>query len=343
MLRVDSPVFVCAGEPSGDLYAGLLINRLVKKYPRLIVYGIGGYHMRRAGAHIALGYEHLMTHGLSSAATAVVRNIVMYRTIKRLIMRYRPRTLIAVAYPGINLLLCRFAKKHSIRVVYYMPPQIWAWARCRKYLIKRWVDTVVSVFQFEADVYSRSKIETEFIQNPLIDELKQYRRKDFKARIGYMPGSRLSHIRRNMVVMQRIMAVLRKRIGEYEIVLILDSEKTRACVLPVKHSWPWPVKIVTSRQYQAMKDCDVLIVSSGTASLEAAFMKIPQIFVHSPSWIDYHILRRFVQLKEYNLTNLVYGDAGVPSCVSRNTEMLVDFVEKNIRNMLGSSNKVTEY
>lgn len=219
-MLLETPAFFCAGESSGDLYGGLIIRELRREFPDARILGVGNGQMRDSGAEVVLEYTRLMSFGLKDSLLAAYRNYSMYKSIARWLYRLQPRTFVAVAYPGMNLLLCRYAKKMGMRVLYLLPPQIWAWGRFRKYFIKKWVDVVVSAFPFEAEFYRGAGIKTIEMENPLVRELSAYKRNDHRGRIGFMPGSRPSHIKRNMAVVMEIVKILNRQMADIECCLI---------------------------------------------------------------------------------------------------------------------------
>jgi lipid-A-disaccharide synthase len=345
-MEVEGPVFISVGEPSGDLYASFLACDMEAKTPGLRIFAVGGKNLVESGVDVLIDYHRMTTLGFTSGVLTAYRNYTIYGKIARLMYRIRPKTFIAVAYPGINLPLCNYAKKLGCRVYYYLPPQIWAWGTFRKYFIKKWVDKVISVFPFEYEFYKKRGIDTIYFKNPLFEGLKNYKRSDFKKRIGLMPGSRKSEVKRNLPVMTELMRRIAQKRNDIEFVLILHSS-----LIGIGGSCPWFMSlhlasrldterkaqlqdkaIITSEnRYQAMKNCDLLIVCSGTASLEAAAMDISQIFFNRPSFFDYHVLRRFLKIREYNLTNLYFEEPRVPSFVSTCETYLVDNLLKSFQ------------
>jgi len=323
------PAFFCAGEPSGDLYAGLFIRELKKQFPDARILGVGNGQMRDSGAEIIFEYTRLMSLGLKDSVMSACHNYSAYRNIARWLCRLRPRVFVAIAYPGMNLLLCRYAKKIGVRVYYLMPPQIWAWGKFRKFFVRKWVDSVVSVFPFEAEFYRGLGIETIEIENPLVSKLSVYKRNDHHKRIGFMPGSRPSHVRRNMPVVLELTDLVYGHIADVECCLIAyDSRQANDFKKDVKDG----VRVVHENRYQVMKNCDLLVIGSGTASLEAALLGVPQVFFNRPSFLDFHILRRFVRISEYNLANIYFGKKVVPSYVGYGRARLVNSICEVITN-----------
>lgn len=327
-LEVEGPVFISVGEPSGDLYASFLACDMEAKTPGLRIFAVGGKNLVESDVDVLIDYHRMMSLGFTNGVLTAYRNYTTYGKIARLMYRVRPKTFIGVAYPGLNILLCKYAKHLGCRVYYFLPPQIWAWGTFRKYFIKKWVDKVISVFPFEYEFYKKMGIDTIYFENPLFEGLKTYKRNDFKKRIGLMPGSRKSEIKRNLPVMTELMRRIAQKRNDIEFVLILHSS-----LIGVGRSCPWFTSlkallqdkaIITSEnRYQAMKNCDLLIVCSGTASLEAAAMDIRQIFFNRPSFFDYYIAKRLLKIKEYNLTNLYYNRKIVPSIVLRNADYIL--------------------
>jgi len=337
-MEVEGPVFISVGEPSGDLYASFLACDMKTKTPGLRIFAVGGKNLVESGVDVLIDYHGMTTLGFANGVLTAYRNYTIYGKIARLMYRIRPKTFIGVAYPGLNILLCKYAKYLGCRVYYFLPPQIWAWGTFRKYFIKKWVDKVISVFPFEYEFYKEMGIDTIYFKNPLFERLKNYERNDLKKRIGLMPGSRKSEIKRNLPVMIELMRRIAQKRNDIEFVLILHSS-----LIGVGRSRPLFTSlhlasgldterkallqdkaiIITDNHYQAMKNCDLLIVCSGTASLEAAAMDIPQVFFNRPSFFDYYITKRFLKIKEYNLTNLYYNKKIVPSIVLRNADYIL--------------------
>jgi lipid-A-disaccharide synthase len=325
-ILLEMPVFFCAGEPSGDVYAGLFIKELKKRFPEAKVFGVGGGSMRESGAEIVLRYGQLMSFGLADSISSFFRNYLSYKYIARQLYQRGVRTFVAVAYPGVNLLLCRIAKRLGLKVYYLLPPQIWAWGTFRKCFIKRWVDAVISVFPFETDFYQRNGINVVAIPNPILVELNKYKRYDRRKRIGFMPGSRRSHIRRNLPIILDLVRSARGKMVDVELCMIAyDSEQARE--LSYRQNM---LSVYHKNRYQTMKNCDLLIVCSGTASLEAAAMKIPQIFFHCLSFFDNYVLRRFLHVREFNLANLYFGEEIAPCLVSNNRGFLLEWLIKMV-------------
>jgi lipid-A-disaccharide synthase len=325
-------VFVSACEPSADLYAARFIERLKKDRPALDFIGIGGPEMKAAGVELIDDYRGLMSFGLSAAAEKARSHWSSYRMIARALYNTRPDVFLPVAYPGMNLLLCRYARRLGIKTIYLLPPQIWAWGGFRKYFVRKWVEQVLTFFPFEYDYYISMQIPVRYYENPLIKTLKSINRTDSITSIGFMPGSRPREIHRNLPVIIKLADRIKAKNSESRFVIIL-RDKTDL----LQNQLP-SVTIVIDNRYQAMKNCDLLVTCSGTASLEAAFLDVPQVFFNRPSRIDYHLMRRFVSTAEFNLANLYYGKKIVPVHIGRDVDELTRLLEADISKMILDKN-----
>lgn len=323
---IKGTVFISACEPSADLYAALFIRRFLTNRPDLKIVGIGGPEMKAAGVELLDDFRGLMTFGLSAAAENARSNWSIYRMIARALYKTRPDIFLPIAYPGLNLLLCRYAHRLGIKTTYLFPPQIWAWGGFRKYFIRKWVDQVITFFPFEYDYFKNLGIPVAYFENPLITMLKSIKRTDQTMRIGFMPGSRLHEINMNLSVIIELINQIKAKNNKLQFVIIL-REKT---AIPQNLLLSIPPTAID--RYQTMKNCDFLVTCSGTASLEAAFLGIPQVFFNRPSYIDYHLMRRFVKIKELNLANLYFNRKIVPTYIDRRPDYLIRSVTDEIMN-----------
>jgi lipid-A-disaccharide synthase len=252
--------------------------------------------------------------------------------IARSLFQIKPDFFIPVAYPGINLLLCRYAKRLKIKVIYLLPPQLWIWGSFRKYFIKKWVDIVVSVIPFEYHFYKQKKIRVTYWLNPLLKELKKYQRDDYTKRIGFMPGSRTSEIKRNLPVIIELISHLQNKYNlEYSIILHPDTSNSKTLN---KLRFLPNVKLIVRERYREMRNCDLIVTCSGTASLECSIMEIPQIFFNRPGFLDYYVFRHLFNIDEYNLVNLYYRKKIVPVFVMRKKEKLRNLMLQELENLL---------
>jgi len=330
---MSPPLFICAGEPSGDLYASFYIRETINSSPASRFVGVGGTLMEDAGVVRVMTCDELETLGLQTAISSFSRHMTVLQAIKKALQDIHPREFIAVAYPGINLLLCEYASRLGCTVHYLLPPQAWAWGGFRANLVARWVDRVITVFPFEYKFYKQRGIYVEYWENPLPAFLRHFIRTDTLPRLGFMPGSRGSEIRRNLPLIVHYLSYIQSSLKSMRYALILHTPdvitRDPRIAMSIKNlgdMYHDRLEVHTDNHYQHMKNCDFLITCSGTASLEAAFMNIPQVFFNRCSWFDYAFMRPFVKTREYNLANLCYGKTLVPACVSSNDRAIMSFL-----------------
>lgn len=299
-----------AAEPSADLYARCVVDALPRD---LEVYALGGPELARTRAIPVGDNRGLAAWGMSRWSGSAVSGAAAYRTVARWIDRLRIDTFMPFAYPGLHLPLCRFARGRGALVIYHLPPQVWAWGAWRIALVRRWVDQVVCFFDFEAVPYRRARIAVTVRDNPLAAVLKTCRRRDWTRRVGLMPGSRRPMVMRNLPVMLDIAGRLVARGDSGEVrAIVHDATLTTGVDLGGASL----VDGARCDRHQAMIDCDLLLVSSGTASYEAWLMGIPQVFLHRTARADHWLLRRLVKTREYCLANIAAGRRAVPAMLS---------------------------
>src|SRR5712671_5536704 len=207
-----APIMLSAGEASGDLHGGTLCRALREMEPGLRLVGMGGGHMRAAGMDVVVDPT---AHAAVGTSEAVGRIPALYRAYRALGARLdaeRPRALVLIDFPEFNLRLARRARRAGVPVVYFIPPQVWAWRGGRVKTIRRFVSLVLAVFPFEPPLYRRAGVPVEFVGHPLLDQLQAVPTREEARRglgiedrtpvIGLLPGSRRQEIVRLLPAMR---------------------------------------------------------------------------------------------------------------------------------------------
>jgi lipid-A-disaccharide synthase len=299
--------YIIAGEASGDLHASNLIKELNRLDPSSDVRGWGGDLMEREGVQLVKHYRELAFMGF----TEVLLNIrTILRNIKLCtsdLLNFKPDVLILVDYPGFNLRIAEFAKKHNIRVVYYISPQLWAWHQRRVHKVKKLVDRMFVILPFEKEFYTKFDFEVEFVGHPLLDAIEQRNRDKRisnthvteKKTIALIPGSRKQEIS----VMLPVMLEAAKQFSDCKVVIAGAPSVSRTFY--EKLAWDSKVEIIENSTYALLEMADVACVTSGTATLETALFNVPQVVCYKGNIISYQIARLLIKVGYISLVNLI--------------------------------------
>lgn len=308
--------YIIAGEASGDLHASNLIRGLREEDPEAVVRGWGGDFMQQAGCEIVRHYKDTAIMGFLT----VVKNLDKIRANIRLcgedVIRWKPDVLILVDYAGFNLRIARLAKKSGMKVFYYISPKLWAWNTGRVKKIRKYVDRMYVIFPFETDFYRKYGYKAEYEGNPLVDAIhgRAFQEETFeqfaaanrlpaKPVIALLAGSRsqeLKHVLPKMLEMTDCFP-------DYQFVIAGAPSMTEADYAPYLKGKSIPV--VYGQTYRLLQQSVAALVTSGTATLETAILKVPQVVCYSGEGgaLSYLLFKIFVKVKYISLVNLIMG------------------------------------
>ena len=328
--------YIIAGEASGDLHGSNLMKALKQEDVNANFRFWGGDLMQNESKDIVKHYRDLAFMGFLEV-------VVNLRTIsknlnfcKQDISHYKPDVIIFIDYPGFNLRIAKWAKKNNFKTHYYISPQIWAWKENRIHDIKRDVDKMYVILPFEKTFYKdKHNYPVEFVGHPLIDAIdgrvqvdeyefrKQYALDD-KPIIALLPGSRKQEISKMLTVMLSLVNDFPK----HQFVIAGAPSQDFEFYEPFINNPN--VHFISNKTYDLLSVSVAALVTSGTATLETAIFKIPQVVCYKGSWISYQIGKRLVNLKYISLVNLIMDKAVV-------TELIQDqFNRKNLTAELNS-------
>lgn len=316
-------IVIVAGEESGDLHASVLIQQLKIRHPSIEISGLGGQHMKKAGAELI---EDLARHGVTGL-TEVFRSLkILYKAftaIKKHLETQKPDLLILVDYPGFNLRLAKYAKKKlNLRILYYISPQIWAWKAKRIHVIKEYVESMAVIFPFEKALYEKAGIPVHFVGHPLMEKIppahnKQASREVLqlptqKTILALLPGSRSNEIKKHMPILQKTVQLLRANIPNLHFVIPIASTVLPQQILNYLPNSQAFVSLVPGKAIDCMAAADFVIVASGTASLECALLEKPMCIIYKSSFLTYMAAAFFIKVKFLGLCNLLLNKMIVP-------------------------------
>ena len=308
--------FIIAGEASGDLHASNLMAALKRQDEQADFCFLGGDLMQAQGGKMIRHYKDMAYMGFIPVilhARTILKNM---KDCKQAIQDYQPDILILVDYPSFNLQMAEFTKKNlkQTAVYYYISPKLWAWKEYRLKSIKKYVDKVYSILPFEVEWYKERGYEVDYVGNPCVDAVRAYQqkyasRKEFLSSIGLedkpimalLAGSRMQEINSSLPVMLETAA----KYDEYQVVV--------AGAPSIEHSVyeqflkGYKAKVVYGETYELLKHAELAIVTSGTATLETALMRVPQVVVYKMGGgkLVHKFFEKILTINYISLVNLI--------------------------------------
>ncbi|HML78884.1 MULTISPECIES: lipid-A-disaccharide synthase [Geobacter] len=318
-------IMIVAGEASGDLHGAGLVREALRRDPTLSFFGIGGPRMREAGVETLVDSAEMAVIGIVEvlAHFGVISRAFM--TLRRVIAANPPDLLILIDYPDFNMLLARVARRHGVKVLYYISPQVWAWRTGRVKTIGRLVDRMAVVFPFEVPFYERAGVPVSFVGHPLADRVRPTMGRDEalasfgldpgRRVVGLFPGSRRGEIAKLFPVILESAQLLRERYPGIQFILPLASSLTDGDIAPQLSASGLDVTVARDRVYDVMQVCDAIITVSGTVTLEIALMGVPMVIIYKVSPLTYQVGKRLIRVDHIGICNIVAGTRVVPELI----------------------------
>jgi len=314
-------IFIVTGEASGDLHGANLAIALRNLQADVELVGVGGDHMQAAGVRLLSGLERV--DGIGVVGFSQIRKgFANLKTLKHFLQKETFDAIVLIDNPGMNLRLAKIAARFGHRIIYYIAPQIWAWGSRRIHLIKRVIHRVLVVLPFEKTLYDEAGVPCDYVGHPLLDSMEAaYDQGEVRCRlgmsekglvIGVLPGSRIHEVE---TLLPEMLLAVRYIKSEYPHV---------CCVVGKSPSIPneWfegffkeanvPVKIIAHQSNDVMAASDVLLVASGTATLQAGLIGTPMIIAYRMSWLTFRVVKMIGLVNHIGLVNLVAGKGIVP-------------------------------
>jgi len=336
-------IFICAGEVSGDLRGADLIAAMKRKSAGLSFFGIGGEAMIAAGLDSLFHIREMSILGFYEVIRQLPRILKIFRRSVKHLREQMPDCVILIDYPGFNVRLARKAKQLSIPVIYYISPQVWAWGKKRISRIAAVVDYMVVFFPFEEQLFKEAGVDVVFTGHPLKDSVKPamtkaafFKNQHLKVNgrtVGLFPGSRHQEIERLLPEMVKAVSALKQGNNDLQFILgksPVINDSFYKTYLGIHQD----MKAVRDRTYEVMAYSDVLIVASGTATLEAALLNTPMVIVYKVSQAEYYIAKRIVKIDCIGLANIVAGRSLVPELIQHeaNASRIAEEVNRYLQN-----------
>ncbi|PKA82508.1 lipid-A-disaccharide synthase [Ulvibacter sp. MAR_2010_11] len=337
--------YLIAGEASGDLHGANLMKALTKEDSKASFRCWGGDLMEQAGGVLVKHYRDLAFMGFAEVVANMVTILKNIKLCKQDVESYNPDVIIFIDYPGFNLRIAKWAKQKGFKTHYYISPQIWAWKEGRIKSIKRDVDAMYVILPFEKDFYEKKHhFPVHFVGHPLIDALahrKQVHPEIFKKEQGWderpiialLPGSRKQEISKMLDVMLSVV----EEFKDYQFVIAGAPSQEATFYAPFIQQQN--VHLLLNRTYDLLSISDAALVTSGTATLETALFKIPQVVCYKGGRISYEIAKRVINLKYISLVNLILNKEVVTELIQ--AEFNAKNLKKELSKILDSYKRAT--
>lgn len=319
-------VLMVAGEPSGDAQGARLAAALLRQDPSLELYGMGGPQMARAGVRIDVDSSELSIMGLSEAFAGLSRARAILGDFRRqLAGASPPDVVVPIDFPDFNLRLAKSAHRAGVKVFYYISPQVWAWRRGRIKAICKYVDRLICLFPFEAELYRDRGLDVHFVGHPLAEDVRPTRSVEETRRLyglapeqpllALLPGSRHKEV--EVMLQPMLETVARLQDAGHNLQAAIGkapSLEAELLAAPVAASG-LTVPIIEDDTYNLVAAADAVLVTSGTATVECALLGCPTVVAYRMSRFSYSIARMLVRVPFIAMPNLVMGRAVVPELV----------------------------
>ncbi|WP_109301584.1 lipid-A-disaccharide synthase [Aquimarina sp. AU474] len=303
--------YLIAGEASGDLHGANLMKSIRIDDPEAEFRFWGGDLMQAVGGSIVKHYKDLAFMGFVEVLLNIFTILKNIKICKKDILEFNPDAIIFIDYPGFNLRIADWAKQKGFKTHYYISPQIWAWKEGRIKTIKRCVDMMYVILPFEKSFYEdKHNFPVHFVGHPLIDAIadhqqimpevfKQQHNLDERPIVAILPGSRKQEIRKMLEVMLTVV----DDFPDYQFVIAGAPSQDASFYTPfIKKEG---VHLVMNQTYDLLSLSNAALVTSGTATLETALFKVPEVVCYKGSYISYHIAKRVINLEYISLVNLI--------------------------------------
>ena len=325
--------YLVAGEASGDLHGANLMKALKAEDGSAVFRYFGGDKMQAEGGELVKHYAEMAFMGF----TEVVLNLrTIFKNLKACkadILNWKPDVLILIDFPGFNLKIAEFAKANGIKVCYYISPKVWAWNRKRVLKIKKVVDHMFCILPFEVDFYREWGMKVDYVGNPLLDEIAQFNPdSNFRANnnlgdqkiIALLPGSRKQEIERLLPVMLSIT----DNYPDYA--FVIAAAPTFSESYYHQFTGTKKVQLLFNNTYNLLNVAHAALVASGTATLETALFKLPQVVVYKGGAISIAIARMLVKIRFISLVNLIVDKRIVTELIQEDCNPVSVNTELNI-------------
>src|SRR5580658_4733323 len=318
------PLLISAGEASGDMYAARLATALQKRLD-VALFGMGGPQMRAAGVDVITDYSEVSVVGITEILSHLPSLIRAMRRLVSEAAKRKPPFAILTDFPGYHLRLARKLRPHGIRNIYYICPQFWAWRPWRVRIVRRRFAQALCIFPFEEAFFGGAGVPTKFIGHPLVGAVRATQTREEFCRehnfdpsqpiVAILPGSRRAELAQHMpVIREACLRIHEQRPAQFVIAAAAQSNPD-----DLQTGWnaALTVRVVENQTYNALAASDAAIVSSGTATVEAALLDVPMVVVYRVTPLTALLAKPLVRTSYFSMVNLIAERGVVPELIQK--------------------------
>jgi lipid-A-disaccharide synthase len=307
-------IFICAGEPSGDLHGANLVQTLKRRQPGVECVGFGGDRMAAAGCNLLYPLCHLAVMGIMRVVANAPAFLNLLSRADRYFRHQRPDAVVLIDYPGFNWWLARRAQQHGIPVYYFVPPQIWAWASWRVKKMQRFVDHVLCSLPFEEAWYREHGVQARFVGHPYFDELAEYRPDEsFVAEekqkpgtvVALLPGSREHEVKDNLATLVRTAQLIHRDRPETRFLVACYKPAQQQRAQEYLRGMDLPIETHHGRTQEIIQLAHACVAVSGSVGLELLYHRKPSVVVYRVSRLNLFLVRRLMKSRFISIVNLL--------------------------------------
>lgn len=316
----NKSLMIITGETSGDMHAAVIVAAMLKQYPKLEIFGVGGGALRSAGMEIVVDAREMAVLGLSE----VVQKYFFFRRVFHFLLnlakKRRPDAILLVDYPGFNLRFAAAARAAGFKVVYYVCPQVWAWHRQRIKKIARRVNRLLTIFPFEPELFGETDLAVDFVGHPLVSQAKTALQSELEnlpwqsgvPRVALLPGSRRQEIQRLLPVMWETALLLEKKYPHISFIIAAPTTEMAELIREFLSKMGKDAglakrfSITIDKTRQVLRQADATLVASGTATVEAALMRCPMVIIYKVALGTYFAGRALIRVPYLGMVNILW-------------------------------------
>lgn len=323
-------IAIVAGESSGDILGAGLISALRQRYPQAVFEGVGGPRMLALGFESLYAQDRLAVMGLVEPLRRLPELLAIRRQLRERYVNNPPDVFIGIDSPDFNTGLEHSLRVAGIKTVHYVSPSVWAWRQGRVKKIAKAVDLMLTLFPFEAEFYRTNQIPVEFVGHPLADDIALVtdstaarQRLSLSPKlastvtVALLPGSRASEVERMGPLLIEVAQLCQSERGDMEFVIPSANERRHAQLqtLLETRAQGLPVKLIEGQSHDVMAAADIVVMASGTTTLEAMLLKKPMVITYKLAPFSYWLFSKLVKVKSVGLPNLLAGKTLVPEFI----------------------------